>query len=75
VPGVRAAMSAGMWTIHYADDGNSFYFNSSLNESVWHLPEGAEVYHPAPHPNLHSVYPVTLANNTVLKPVLDHTNE
>lgn len=71
----EAAMSAGMWTVHYADDGNAFYFNSSANESVWHLPEGAEVFHPAPIAHLHTVYPVVVAQCAVLKPTLDHVNE
>ena len=36
-------MSKGMWTKQIAPNGNTFYFNASLNKSVWNRPTDATV--------------------------------
>jgi hypothetical protein len=65
--------------MHYAEDGRMFYFNSSINQSVWHLPEGAEVFHPnqlaAAQPQLYAAYAAPIAQNIVHKPLLERENE
>jgi hypothetical protein len=41
---------SGFWTRHIHTDGREFYFNSSLNKSLWQLPEGEAIIS-TPHAN------------------------
>lgn len=41
-------MSQGMWTKHFTAEGLVFFYNASLNQSVWHPPENG-IVHIAPY--------------------------
>lgn len=37
----------GMWTKQFTSEGRQFYYNSTLNKSVWHTPAHPAVIHEA----------------------------
>ena len=41
-------MTQGMWTKHYTAEGLVYFYNASLNQSVWHPPDNG-IIHIAPY--------------------------
>lgn len=63
-----------MWTKHFTADGLVYFYNASLNQSVWHPPENG-IVHIAPFLEYQSQSELHYVYNTELEPAVRHVSD